>query len=143
MTQRHLWQEAYRRTEYRVRLSPAPDLVLRVNRHQPDDDLRLRQECGVHSHWALITPCNPHSQPLDEAANTRRLEELAAMLREQGLARWPSCNRHPQGRWPDEPGYLLCDPPPGLAEALGRRFSQNAIVTGGLGEAAQLLWLID
>lgn len=142
MPRSHL-QEAYARTEYRVQLSPAPDLVLQVDRYRPDDDLRLQRECGIRTHWAVITPCNPHSQPLDDAANARRLDELAGLLPSRGLEWCPSLNRDPQGQWPDEPGFLLCDPPPGVVEDLARRFSQNAIVTGRLGKAPQLLWLID
>jgi hypothetical protein len=59
-----------------------------------------------------------------------------------GLHHAASLNRDPSGRWPDEPGLLLCDPPPGFAEELGRRFGQNAILAARLGEAPQLIWLL-
>ncbi|WP_029923363.1 DUF3293 domain-containing protein [Nevskia soli] len=134
------WEAAYRRTEYRVELQ-AGDLVLRVDSHQAADDERLRRESGVQTDWAIVTPCNPGSQPCGEAENTRLLEELNEIVQHLDLHCASSINRDPQAQWPDEPGFLLCDPPPGFAEELGRHFRQNAILVGTLGEAPRLLWL--
>jgi hypothetical protein len=136
------WETAYRNADYRVQL-PLDELLLKVDRHRPNDDLRLRQEAGIRSHWAIVTPCNPGSRAQSAAANQARSEELAGMLQALAIPCFKSINRDPQEQWPDEPGFLLCDPPPGLAENLGRRFEQNAILCGNLGEAPRLLWLID
>ncbi len=133
-------EAAYRGTDYCVQL-PAGELRLKVDRQQEDEERRLREEAGVESHWAIVTPCNPVSQALSTQANQERLDRLAASLEAQSIRHIASVNRDPQGKWPDEPGFLLCDPLPGLAEQLGRRFQQNAILTGKLGEAPQLLWL--
>lgn len=133
-------EAAYRGTEYCVQL-PAGELRLKVDRQLEDDDRRLRGEAGVESHWAIVTPCNPGSQALSAQANQERREQLDAVLEEHRVRRIASVNRDPLEKWPDEPGFLLCDPLPGLAERLGRRFQQNAILTGKLGEAPQLLWL--
>jgi hypothetical protein len=133
-------EAAYRGTDYCVKLA-AGELRLKVDRQIEDDERRLREEAGVKSHWAIVTPCNPGSQALSVQTNQERLEQLDAILEEQGVRRIASVNRDPQKEWPDEPGFLLCDPPPGLAEQLGRRFRQNAMLIGKLGEAPQLLWL--
>jgi len=136
------WEAAYRQAEYRVELLQG-ELVLRVDRHDTDGDRRLRQEVGVESHWAILTPCNPDSQRLPDQENAERLAQLAEIVEGLGLRCVSSVNRDPSGQWPDEPGILLCDPPPGFAEELGRHFRQNAILAGVLGEAPRLIWLID
>jgi len=139
---RTAWEAAYRQADYCV-LLPAGELVLRVDRHLQTDDQRLREGAGVVSHWAMITPCNPGSQMLSAKENRQRLDEFSRILQELHIRSISSVNRNPQVKWQDEPGFLLCDPPPNLAEQLGRRFRQNAILVGRLADAPQLLWLID
>jgi hypothetical protein len=139
---RAAWQAAYRAAEYRVEL-PAGDLVLRVDVHGPQQDRRLREEAGVRSHWAILTPCNPGSQQLPPGDNAALLEQLEEIVAASSLRTIRSRNHDPSGAWPDEPGGLICDPPPGFAAELGKRFRQNAILAGRLGEAPQLVWLID
>lgn len=136
------WEAAYRATEYRVPLPALDDLVLRVDRQDATADRKLRDLCGVRTHWAVLTPCNPVSQMLDDATNARRLRECEAALAQRGLRYCLARNHDPQGEWPDEPGFLLCDPPAGAAEELGREFGQNAILLGTLSEAPGLLWLL-
>lgn len=135
-------EAAYRATEYRVPLPGRDDLVLRLDRDDDDADRVLRELGGVKTSWAIVTPCNPGSQQLDEAANALRLRLCQAALERHGLRHRAARNHDPRGLWPDEPGFLLCDPPPGAAELLGREFGQNAIVVGVLGEAARLIWLV-
>jgi hypothetical protein len=137
---RKTWEAAYRATEYRVEL-PAGDLVLRVDRHEPEQDRRLREEAGVRSRWAIVTACNPSSRKLPPEHNAALLEQLGEIVAGLSLHTIGSRNHDPSGVWPDEPGVLICDPPPGFAEELGRRFRQNAILLAMLGEAPQLVWL--
>jgi hypothetical protein len=134
------WGAAYRNAEYRVLLA-AGELVLRVGVHRTEDDARLREECGVRERWAVLTPCNPGSRVLGAGDNRRRLSQLAAILHGQQVRHHHAVNCDPAGRWPDEPGFLLCDPLPGLAESLGRGYAQNAILSARLGAAAELCWL--
>jgi hypothetical protein len=136
------WEAAYRQAEYRVEL-PRGDLVLRVGVPDAASDQRLGEEAGVQGHWAILTPCNPDSQRLPDEANADLLAQLAEIVEGLSLRCVSSLNRDPSGQWPDEPGILLCDPPPGFAEELGRHFHQNAILAGTLGEAPRLVWLID
>lgn len=136
------WEAAYARTEYRVELRRG-ELVLRLGLCDPADGKRLRDEAAVNSDWAIVTPCNPGSRRLSAKENARLLEQLVEIVEGLGQAFAGSVNRDPSGQWPDEPGVLLCDPPPGFAEELGRRFNQNAILAGRIGEAPRLVWLID
>jgi hypothetical protein len=135
-------EAAYRNTDYCVRLSSG-DLLLKVDRHSESDNRRLRTEAGIASHWAIVTACNPQSRALSAETNRKRQDEFQAVLQTLAIRHVSSVNRDPQGRWPDEPGFLLCDPAPGEAEQLGRRFEQNALLCARLGQAPQLLWLID
>jgi hypothetical protein len=136
------WEAAYRATEYRVEL-PQGALVLRVGVHDPEQDGRLRDEAGVQAGWAIITPCNPESRPLPPGENAELLEQLDEIVAGLNLRSISSRNHDPQAQWHDEPGILICDPPPGLAEELGRHFRQNAILAARLGEAPQLVWLVE
>jgi len=97
-------EAAYRGTDYCVQL-PASELRLRVDRQQEDDERRLREEAGVKSHWAIVTPCNPGSQALSAQANQERLCNLhrmvekvselehAVRLRQNAWARWRQLHR--------------------------------------------------
>lgn len=132
---------AYRATVYRVELPDGP-LDWRIGRADADGDRRLRA-AGCAREWALVTPANPFSRRLTDAENAQRLQDLLAELQQRGQRHFPARHRDPAGQWPDEAGVLLTDPPSGLAEALGRRWQQNAIVRGRLGEAPELVWLTE
>lgn len=131
---------AYRRADYRVRL-PAGELQLAIGRPDPVADARLAQECGCRRHWALLTPCNPRSERLDDAENIRLYNVLQDELAALSQAWQPAVHRDPDGLWPDEPAFLLVDPLPELVIELAQRYRQNAVVTGELRRAPQLLWV--
>lgn len=131
---------AYRATRYRVRL-PGPELTLRIGVRDAAGEKWLAQLGGCRRHWALVTPCNPHSRRLMDWQNRLRHAGMEAGLQASGLIHYPSLHGDPAGRWPDEAGFLLVDPPHGLARALGRQYGQNAIVEARLGEAPRLVYL--
>ncbi len=131
---------AYRATLYRVRL-PGAELTLRIGVHDAAAGQRLARLGGCRRQWALVTPCNPRSRRLMDWQNRLRHAGMEAALQAGGLVHYPSLHCDPAGRWPDEAGFLLVDPPRGLARALGRRYGQNAIVAARLGEPPQLLYL--
>jgi hypothetical protein len=133
-------EAAYRRTHYVVRL-PSGELILRVDRHDAVAETRMCEEAGVRREWAVVTPCNPASRPLDDADNRQRLLELQRELELAGYSWFPAVNRDPQQAWPDEPGVLLADVPRPAAVALGRQWDQTAIVAARLGHAPELVWL--
>lgn len=140
-TAQQRWEAAYRNAEYWVRPDSAGSRwVLRVGASDPAAD-RALQLCGVRSHWALVTACNPRSEAAAAADNAGHARALLAEIESQNLRWLPAVNRDPARRWPDEPGVLLIDPPAGLAERLGRQFRQNAILAGTLGGAPALIWL--
>lgn len=131
---------AYRATLYRVRL-PGAELTLRIGVRDAVSEKRLAQFAGCRRHWALVTPCNPHSRRLMDWQNRLRHAGMEAGLRASGLVYYPSLHDDPAGQWPDEAGFLLVDSPHGLARALGRQYGQNAIVAARLGEAPRLVYL--
>jgi hypothetical protein len=135
-------EAAYLRTQYCARLARG-EVILRIGAYDEAADRRLRVEAGVRAHWAILTPCNPQSQLLTAEDNAARLARLARRLAEARIRVLPSLNRDPQGAWPDEDGFFLCDPPAGAAQSLGREFDQNAIVVGELGQPPRLVWLRD
>lgn len=96
---------------------------------------------GVKRSWAIVTACNPFGIVADEAANAASVAALRAKICETGVRHLDAAGRDSDDVWPAERSELLMDPPEGLAAALGRRFGQNAIVTGTLGEAPELVWL--
>jgi len=142
MTDRDLLDALYRRTRYVALLDAAP-LDLWIGRADPAADERLRREAGCLRAWALVTPCNPRSRSLSDADNAARHDAMHAELVAMGQRFVPAVGRDPDGRWPDEPGFLLVDPPERLAVELAERWDQNAIVTGRPGEAPTLLWVVQ
>jgi hypothetical protein len=132
-------EAAYRDAEYQV-WTGRRWISLRIGHASEPADRQLRRR-GVRHHWAIVTPCNPGSRRLPVAANAARLRSCKRRLLRLHVRFAAARNRDPHGRWPDEPGFLLCDPPLRRAAALGLAFGQRAIVTGRSGAAPQLLWL--
>jgi uncharacterized protein len=110
--------------------------VLRIGAHDPALD-RLLDEHGVAS-AAFVTAANPRGVPTSHAANRAAMAELEAALAYPFLA---SEGRDPGGRWIAEPSVLVLGIPRAEAEALGRRFAQNAIVYVERGAAPELVLL--
>jgi len=134
-------EAAYRRTEYRVSLTDGRMLALRIGVRDRDAERRLRL-AGVRKSWAIVTPCNPGSRRIGARCNATQLRRLERQLKRSGHRYLHAVNHDPSGRWPDEPGFLLCDPPRELAASLGRAFGQNAFVHGGIEAAPGLIWLV-
>jgi hypothetical protein len=137
---RHVYEDAYTKTDYRV-LLPRNALTFRIGEYDAEAESRLFQHCGIEQHWAIITPCNPKSEPTDEDANFTALARLRQELEVVGLRYFNTINQSPDGEWP-ELGYLIPDPEPAKAKALGRRCRQNAFVSGTKGQAPKLIWLL-
>lgn len=140
IARQHALEQAYAEAEYRVHL-PGETLLLRIGAPDPLIDAGLRERAGVLAHWAILTPFNPRSYRLAASANRLRLQELIAALDAGQQRWWHSSNSAAGAAEPLESGVLWCDPAAGAAAEMGRRFQQNAIVIGRLGEPAQLEWL--
>jgi|GEM_PF-200940 len=123
-------EAAYRDTEYRVDEYPGGTFTIRIGESPAE---------LADVEWAFVTACNPHSKPLSEAENNRRMAELENAV----IGRWQHYRGSGVARdssW-REPSLLIvgiCEPD---AVELARRFGQNAIVAGGPGERARLVWV--
>lgn len=140
LSMRQLYEEAYINTDYRV-LLPRRALTFRIGVHDPEAEADLQRHCNIQREWAIITPCNPNSDKTDEDANLTALARLRQELEIVGLRYYNAINQSPDGEWP-ELGYLIADPELAKAKALGRRYRQNAFVSGTLGQAPKLVWLL-
>jgi hypothetical protein len=124
---------AFLRTDYRVD-GPLGEIVIRIGEFCPHIPAEK---------WAYLTACNPRSERLSDEENRRRTAELEAKLRDQGFAFWPGESIAWDGSWPAEPSYLVLGISRDAARRLGQQLGQWAIVVGGRGRPAELLWLDD
>ena len=125
---------AYRASEYRV--SVQPELVLRIG--EPSAALDALLEASAAAGAAFLTAANPHSEPRPAAENRAALERLA-----QDVSAWQvrlGEGRSADGRW-REPSLLVIGIDREQAQALGRRYGQNAIVFIDKGAAPELVLL--
>ncbi len=129
-------RRAYRTAIYTIGQPMAVRIV--IGRRNPAAD-RLLATLGCHHRWAIVTPCNPASVHLGDAANRRRLRRMAGSIARARVRHCPARSRSPEGDW-IEPGYCLFDIPEPAALALARRFGQRAIVAGVLDGPAALRW---
>lgn len=139
-TSRQKFEEAYLDTNYLV-LLPRNALTFRIGAYDAAAENILFQHCGIQESWVIITPCNPNSEKTDDDANLAALARLRQELEVVGLRYCKAINQSPDGEWP-EYGYLVVDPEPAKAKSLGRRYRQNAFVSGNKGEAPKLIWLL-
>lgn len=128
----------YRATRYRVYLPTATEEV-RIGQRAPCVDAWLREH-GSHQ-AAIITACNPHSQPLPTAANRRLQSALLHVLHAMPHPMLPACNKADCGQWPDEHSLIVADLSCGEARRLAARFRQNALVWLEHSRPARLIWV--
>jgi glycine/D-amino acid oxidase-like deaminating enzyme len=126
--------EAYRKARYVV----LPDIVFHVGEASAPLDALLddvRANCA-----AFVTAANPRSQPRSKEENAAALAELDRQVAAAGHDSVPGEGREPDGTWA-EPSRLVLGIDRAAAEALGRRFGQNAIVFIEKGRAPELVLL--
>lgn len=128
----------YRDAQYRM-LLPRGELLWHIGRTPPRAQ-RLLRAAGCRHHWFILTPCNPRSRLLPAGANRHRLNRLRQQLRQRNWRHHPSRSSAADGGWP-EPGFAIFDAPRAAVLALARRYGQNAVAAGGLGQAATLISL--
>jgi putative PIN family toxin of toxin-antitoxin system len=124
--------DAYENTLYAIEGGP----VLRIG--EPSAALEELLEAHGAASAAFVTAANPRGAPRSHAANDAAMAALRAALAWPFL---PGEGRDPQGRWSAEPSLLVLDIAREAAEALGRRFDQNAIVFVAKGAAPELVLL--
>lgn len=84
---------------------------------------QFKASCGV-----FVTAFNPLSIEADEAANTATQAALAKELNQRNLIYFAGMGKHPSGEWAAEPSYFVLGLPLEAAQALGRKYDQNAVV---------------
>lgn len=125
---------AYRRTSYW--LQTHPPICVRVGEVSAALDSLLK-DLGVDT-WAFVTAFNPHSRRLSDTENRARDAALIEQL-DRGGWRHIACDGvDDDGTWPTEHGHVIFGIDAQAARALGRRFAQNAILLGRVGEAPLL-----
>lgn len=136
---RRMLGRAYRATDYCV-VVDAREIVLHIGRDIGGDVRTALSTAGACHHCSLVTPCNPRSHLLTQRENQQRLNRLERALADRRQLWLPTMHRDPAGRWPDEAGVCLLDPPRGLALRLARVFDQHALISFNLEGAPRLRW---
>jgi hypothetical protein len=131
---------AYSSNSYCVEIS-GREIKLRVGEITGEFDAILRTR-GV-SEWAFITAFNPRSIKLTDKENKERDEQLGTTLREHGYSALFCRTVDDDGEWPIEQGYVVLGIDRHDAENLARRFEQHAILVGSVGNAPQLVMLVE
>lgn len=128
---------SYRRAHYRV--STGSGLVtLRVG--EPNAAIaRLLTGHGVCC-AAQITADNPGSVVTSIGENRDREAALARRLADGGWTALPAFGEDPDGRWPDESGFLVLGIDRRRAVRMGRDFGQNAVLLVDERGLASVAW---
>jgi hypothetical protein len=130
---------AYRNTDYWVADALVGPFAIRIGEVTIELEELLYETVEVE--WTYLTACNPGSRRLASDENARRSSELAAMVRERGWRYFHGESVGCNGDWPPESSLLVLGVHEGKAIKLARRFGQNAVVVGRIGEAARLVWV--
>jgi hypothetical protein len=133
-------EKAYRNTRYWVFADPDKFfLTIGVPSHEIQS---LFDRFNV-STATFITAYNPFSGPVSEAENEQAQVALKADLKRLGKAILYGEGAGADGCWPPEPSFLALGLSRRDAEALGRKYKQNAIVWISDGCVPELVMLVD
>ncbi len=126
--------EAYRNARYTIN-----GFSLRIGGHHPDFDRWLSEH--EHRTYLLLTAHNPASRLLPAAENRLRERALHDEVARAGLPSVPGWGADPHGTWPREDGRCLLDVPRATADALARKYGQNAVLEGEVRGVPHLRWV--
>ena len=130
---------AYRAARYVVYADEGP--VMRIGEPCPEMDQLLEEEGAAAA--AFITAHNPRGLPAHEESNMLAFGRLCDAADRSGYKIYLGEGNDPEGEWKPEPSLLIVGMPREEAEALGRRFLQNAIVFVEKGKPPELVVLGD
>lgn len=139
MSAPHL-RSAYEATTFAATIHGAR-MEIRIGARHPELD-QLCTARGI-AEWAFVTACNPGSQLLPVAENSRRLALLREDVRALELALFEGNGEPADASWQPEPSVLVLGVTRPEALSLGRRYEQHAIVVGSVGDVARLVWCDD
>ena len=128
--------EAYKNTTYRVYL-PLGEIDIRIGVMNP-----LLQQLLLNNSsesWAFITAYNPYSVMQNEDVNTLLNTQLEDYLSEKRYVFFKGMGVGDDDSWEPEASFMVLDIRKEDAVKLGRHFKQNAIVTGVIGNAPELI----
>ena len=128
----------YRATTYRVFVPGADAIDLHVGEASAALDALL--EGHAAQTWAFVTAWNPASRRLSAEENQSRQAKLLWEVRARGWRSLEGAGVPVRSDWQPEASLLVVGLSKDDAVALGRRFGQNAIVAGQLGEPAELIY---
>lgn len=127
----------YEATTYRVATANSP-IDLRVGHICPELDALLAA-LGA-SNWAFVSAANPLSKPLCVQENRQRHGSLMQLLDDSGYVYLQGEGIPDEADWYPEPSVLIFGMQCEDAAELARRFLQNAVLCGSLGQPSRLVW---
>jgi len=130
-----LW-EMYRTTDFQVS-TPTGELSIRVGELSPKLELLL-SERGAEL-WAFVTAQNPASQLLESGANAMLHERLRTEIAQRSYLAFAGRGVGSDPEWPPEESLLILGINREDAIEIGRKYGQNAVVCGHLGQPAELV----
>ena len=128
--------EAYKNTTYRV-YSPIGKIDIRIGVINP-----LLQQLLLNNSsesWVFITAYNPYSVMQDAGVNTILNTQLEDYLSGKRYLFFKGIGVGDDNSWEPEASFMVLNIRKEDAVKLGRQFKQNAIVTGVIGNAPELI----
>ena len=128
--------EAYKNTTYRV-YSPIGEIDIRIGVLNPLlTELLLNNSSKS---WVFITAYNPYSVMQDAGVNTILNTQLEDYLSGKRYLFFKGIGVGDDNSWEPEASFMVLNIRKEDAVKLGRQFKQNAIVTGVIGNAPELI----
>ncbi len=87
--------------------------------------------------YAMLGAWDPYSQPRAESVNRAEDAALDQLIASMGYAKRAAFSSAADRSW-REPGWLAVDMPPGVLDALGKRFGQLGTLAWDRGQAVRL-----
>jgi len=128
--------EAYKNTTYLV-YSPIGEIDIRIGVMNP-----LLQQLLLNNSsesWVFITAYNPYSVMQDAGVNTILNTQLEDYLSGKRYLFFKGIGVGDDNSWEPEASFMVLNIRKEDAVKLGRQFKQNAIVTGVIGNSAELI----
>ena len=128
--------EAYKNTTYLV-YSPIGEIDIRIGVMNP-----LLQQLLLNNSsesWVFITAYNPYSVMQDAGVNTILNTQLEDYLSGKRYLFFKGIGVGDDNSWEPEVSFMVLNIRKEDAVKLGRQFKQNAIVTGVIGNAPELI----
>ena len=130
--------QAYMNAEYRVL---KPEITIKIGEINTQLNELLMDNNAFY--YAFITAENPFSNSFSTSENKDLMNQLKNDLLNLNLIFLDGIGIDPNGNWLGENSFLILDLHPVKAIELGKKYQQNGIVVGALGEVAMLQLIND